>query len=450
MRKKVRTIAQISVLAVLGLSTAAFAARHHKRRHPGNLHTAVTAVQIATAREASILSELNLEGTVTPATTQDLTATNTGTVTSIAVTVGQTVNAGQVVATLSSPILDSQLNAAQAAVATAEAKLQAAQAGPSASSVQLANVALQKANIGLTQAQQQYQQIQVAYSQGKATASQVQQAQSAVSLAQLAVTQAQDQLNALSAPPSSGSLAPLYAAITAAQDNLNLVRQEMAQLTITAPFSGTVTAISATPGEHVAAGTPLASLDSGQLQVQSPVIQTVVDLVHVGEAATIHITGHPSLAAKVVFVSPTASPQSLAFTTTIAPNNTPAWLQAGDLASVNVITQSSHGVIIPASALVNINGQDQVFAMKGPHVTLTTVTPSISNGSDTEVTGIAAGTAVVTLGQTYLASGDKVKVTEKATVPGQLIGSSVGGLISNYTPPTPAKSPALVGKKGGA
>ena len=78
-------------------------------------------------------------------------------------------------------------------------------------------------------------------------------------------------------------------------------------------------------------------------------------------------------------------------------------------------------------------------------VSLVDVTPSVSDGSTTEVSGVSPGAAVVVAGQTYLAAGDAVRVTATVTVPTSVTGSSVGGILT-----APSASPTKTDTGAGA
>jgi len=419
-----------------------------------------------------------------------MSAGASGRVVAVNVAVGQTVSAGQLLVSVSDPVLSAQLSEAQAAVATAEAKLAAAEAPPSGSTVAVAVDGVAKAQASLNAAEVAYQQAQQAATSsspsgsGQASPSQGAQNQlaaagQALAVAQAGLTLAQAQAAQAEAPPSTTTLQPLVAAVTQAQAAASVIQAEIAQGAVTAPFAGTVASLDVTVGQQITAGTPVLSLDGMAMGIQAPVAQSDVSLLRDGETATVTVVGAPgSLPATVSAISPLANASSLTFDITLSPASVPAWMHPGEAASVSVITSTTKtAVLIPADAVVSINGVPQVFVVmpkatraassgesnkaaaaattknagakkvgdkkrktaKAPAgggagaigtVTLVDVTPSVSDGSTTEVSGISAGELVVVAGQTYLAKGDQVRIASTLTVPTSVTGSSVGGLLT--------------------
>ncbi|MHB8295495.1 MAG: efflux RND transporter periplasmic adaptor subunit [Acidimicrobiales bacterium] len=451
MNKKKIAVSAFAVVAVASL--VAFGGlrgggKHGKKKKGGA--GGITAVQAATARTGTASSVLTLSGTVAPTGTLDLSPSAAGKLASISVAVGQHVAAGQVVASMSSPVGQAQLAQAQAAVTTAQAKLQAAEAGPTPQAVAVSQAEVNKAQIALQGAQQQLQALQAPTS--KATSSQLAAAQSSVAQAQAGVTLAQAQLAETEAPPAQATVNELNATVAQAEAAYNVVQAQVAQDTIAAPFAGVITAVPGVAGATATAATTVAILQTSQLTIQAPVNEQDVSTIKAGQHATITVpTSGQKLTGTVANVSPTSNSSSLTFLVTITPSTTPSWLMSGESASVDVVTQQVTGaVIVPTSAVVSINGTPQVFTITSSTsshtVKLVNVTPSLSDGQDTVVTGLPSGSQVVAVGQTYLAAGDKVRVTQKVSVPASLTGSTVGGIITQALTAAPA---ATAGKAGG-
>jgi RND family efflux transporter MFP subunit len=404
----------------------------------------VTAVQVATAVSGAAVSDLSLSGTVTSSQSVTISPSVAGRVSSVAVALGQAVQVGQVLVRLGNPVLQAQLAEAKAAVASAQAKLSAAAAGPSPQAVAVAQAEVAKAQVALQAAEQSSQQAQTAPGKGQpgsSSAGSPSQATEAVSEAQAALTLAQAQAAQAEAPPSAALLAPLQAAVTQADDAEAVVEAQIAQESVTAPFAGVVSSLTAAVGEQVTPASTLLTLDGAAVSVQAPVAESDLGLIHLGEAATISSpSGGGSVPASVSTVAPTGNPSSLTFGVTISPVSDPPWLVPGEAVTAAVVTGRRAGaVLVPSSAVVSINGHPQVFVVHADHaVSLVDVTPGISDGTTTAVAGLGAGSEVVTLGQTYLAPGDRVRVTERASTPATVTGSSIGGLLTAPVAPTRA------------
>ena len=485
-------------------------------RHKGK-DGVVTAVEVARATAGTAISALSLSGAVAATSSLPLAPGVAGRVAVIDVVAGQSVRAGQVLVSLANPVLQAQLAEARAAVATAQAKLAAAEVPPTAQALAVAQDGVAKAQASLAAAEEAYQQAvlaarqahQASPAQSGTTTTQakspgsgtdVSAAGAAVASAQAALNLAEAEAAAASAPPSAATLQPLVSAVTQAQAAEAVVEANVAEESLRAPFAGTVASVTATVGEVVGAGTTVLTLDGAALSVQAPVSQADLPLLRTGDPATLSILGGgTTLPARVTALSPVADPSALTFEVTLTPTSNPPWLHPGEAAVVSVVTaRAANAVLVPASAIVTINGTPQVFvvgppgtakageasatasttrphrhthkhkgakhkarkarkggaagsaARGGRTITLVSVRPSISDGTTTEVSGLAPGTTVVVSGQTYLGPGDLVRVSGTVAVPSSVTGSSVGGLLTAPPPTTSGAKAAAPGAGLGA
>lgn len=97
------------------------------RDEPAETVGMTTEAQVVEVTSGTIGETVSAEGTVAAAATEDLSFAASGTVTSVRVSAGDTVTAGQVLATIDSAELESALAAAEADLAEAEAQLDDAQ-----------------------------------------------------------------------------------------------------------------------------------------------------------------------------------------------------------------------------------------------------------------------------------------------------------------------------------
>lgn len=441
MRIQKNVLAGATVAMVLIMSSAALAAHHGghgKKKGQRKRLAGLTAVQVASARHASILSEMQFSGVGTPLHTLTLTSPAAGTVANVMVKVGQSVAQGQVLSVVSSPLLSAKIGGAEAVLAGAQSKLAAAQQPPSVATIANANLQVQKALLSLNQAQAQEQSAQSSH----ASSVQSSQDQMAVQVAEANVAASEDALSAAKQPPDASAVQTLQSAVAQARASLEGVQTEVHQLTLTAPFSGTVTAVPGFTGESVTVGSSMVALNTANLQIQSTIPEVQRASMHLGQTAWTHWGNHSAVRGQVASIAPVAT--ALSFPFTIALSSTPTHLWPGESVTTDIVTAHTTGVIIPSQAIVNINGHTQVFVVKHRMVQLVNVKPGITNGSDTAVTGITQSTTVVTLGKTYLAPGDKVRVTAHMAVPSTLVGADVTGFVSQFTP-----SQAGTGKKSG-
>ena len=277
-------------------------------------------------------SNLKAIGTFASANQAALAFQASGRVKEIKVKEGDKAQAGTLLASLDTSILDSQVTQAQAALDIAQARLDqlknpattdiaAAQAAvasaeavlaqlksPSPNDVKIAKADLDSAQAALSVAQSSYdriggdsnpfggmspqglalQQASNAYQKAQAafnarfnpTDAQLKQAQAAVD-------QTRAQLARL-INPSANDVKTAQASVTQAQAVLDLAKQNVSNGKIVAPFDGTVLWIAPHVGETAAPGAPAITFaDLSRMQVVVGVDETTVGLIRVGQTATI-------------------------------------------------------------------------------------------------------------------------------------------------------------------
>jgi len=136
--------------AVLGVIVAAAAAFYFAQ---GEEATVAVAPRQVEATQGQLTTTLNLSGTGNAATTADLSFGTTGTVASVDVAAGDTVVAGQVLATLETIDLELSLASAELALLDAQGKLDDLLGGPEAVTLAQRRLALSEAQLGWTAAQ---------------------------------------------------------------------------------------------------------------------------------------------------------------------------------------------------------------------------------------------------------------------------------------------------------
>lgn len=250
----------------------------------------------------------------------------------------------------------------------------------------------------------------------------IDRAQAAVSQAQTALQQSEASLQALESPSPSpqATIDTQKQVVAEMQAALALRQQQVNELTITAPFDGTIQARDVSVGATVSPATPLFTLVGSGVNVQVPVPQQQAGQVKVGDAATIDpLDGGPALSAHVSSLSPSATSQSLTFTVYVTPDSGSSRLMPGSAVNVTITTAQVQGAIgVPAGTIQTINGQTQVYVVKNNVIALVPVQVGVSGlmGSSPTVmaqvtSGVGPGDAVVTSDTTYLAPGDRVVIS---------------------------------------
>lgn len=290
-----------------------------------------------TVSRGTYKSTVTATGTITPVKEADLSFSSSGSVTAVAVSVGDTVQKGDILAKIDATALIAQRDAAEAQVSAAR-------------------------------------------------------------------TQLAEDSGASSAQRSSDR-----AALASAQSQLAQAEEAVDDATLTAPFSGTVSAVGVDVGDQVGSSQNQGSSGSTsavslitpkRLLVEANVSASDVSSLKAGLQAEITPTGGGEAAYGTVSdvgVIATASDSGAAqFPVTIEVTGKPTGLYPGSSATVAVTIKQANDVLtVPTQALHTEDGATFVYIVDGDKRTKTTVTLGESYGMQTEVlTGLAEGAVV--------------------------------------------------------
>ncbi|MCW2755276.1 MAG: secretion protein HlyD [Marmoricola sp.] len=208
------------------------------------------------------------------------------------------------------------------------------------------------------------------------------------------------------------------ASVAAAQSQLTQADQALADATLKAPFSGTVSAVSYAVGDTTGSSggnSPAASSSSSssssatgitvisprQLLVSANVSATDVSTVKVGMQAEITPTGGADVVygtvSSVGSIASASDSGAAQFPVTITVTGTPSGLYPGSSAAVAItVGQATNVLTVPTQALhTTSSGATYVYTMQGTKTTKTTITIGASYGPQTEVlSGLKAGDVV--------------------------------------------------------
>lgn len=424
MRRKILPV--ILVILILGIAVLA---RHHRSRSQGQTQTraalsSIPVVEVYQVHRGDLTDTLQLNGQVTAKETVNLQSQVSAPITSLAVSVGQRVSVGQVVARLDDTSLQSELANAQAALEGTKAKLDQVLAGPTPTQAGVDQANVDKAKVAMESSSQVLKdtQAQVGFSrtiesnpkQLSDLQSTLDQAEASYQNAQAAYQAALQVQAADQAPPQPEVVAASQASVAQAQAQVAGLQTQESETAIRAPFNGTVTALPVAIGSLASPGIVLMTIQGDQMQVNATVSQADLSKVHPGTKALISpLSGSGTIIpGSLAAVNPAGNAQTLSFTAIISPSSTDGLLP-GEAVQVELTDQNETGaVLIPSSAIVTVNGGvNQAFIVRKDIAHLVTLRLGLQESSWSQVlAGVAPGDLVVTSGQTYLADDDRVKV----------------------------------------
>lgn len=287
--------------------------------HRGGVHYITATPTMSTVQET-----VSLSGTVAPQQEDDMNFGASGTVASVAVSAGQTVKAGQTLATLQPASLEAALAEAEAQLAEAKATLATDQAGgnnTTASTVANDKAQLSSAEASVT-ADQTIDNVKLAQAEAAVTAAEDQlasdrsegasaaviskdeaavvsaqqnetltkaQDQQSLSQAEAQVTADQNQLTtaeqqaSAEAPVAAAQLQAASATVTSDEQTVADDQAALADATLKAPYAGTIQAVNITAGQTVGGGGAAADPSSGASAASSSASSSsTADIVLVG------------------------------------------------------------------------------------------------------------------------------------------------------------------------
>ena len=224
-------------------------------------------------------------------------------------------------------------------------------------------------------------------------------AQQAISRLQL--DQAENQLNVASAQ------------LQQAQAGLNLSSNQSSYTTLTAPDTGIITALNLESGQVVAAGQNVGTLAAGhdpEAVIALP--EQELSKIHVGSPANVTFWALPNVTVQGVVreISPVPDSVARTYTVKIALQNPPREVQLGMTVNVNLATTDTSHITIPLTALVkDSSGNNAVYIIRDKKAHLVPIkTGEFGKNSVIVTSGLAKGDIVITAGTQQLQEGTAV------------------------------------------
>ena len=305
----------------------------------------------------------------------------------LAADVGDTVSAGQLLATLSPATLTLQKSqllanvaAARAMIAQAEAQLlDARSAGAEAKRVADRTAAL----------------LQL----GAATTAANDQAQAALTSATARVTVA------------GGALASATAQATLVDAQIGNIELQLSRTHVVAPVAGIIVARNAQLGAIAsAAGAPMFTLiRDGALELRADVAESDLARLTRDQTATLHLAASPEvLTGRIRLVEPVIDPTSRLGRARIWIEPA-ASVRSGMFAEADILVATRETLAVPVTAVGSNGAEITVMAVRDGTVSRVVITTGIRDGGWVEVlTGLTAGDSIVAKAGAFVADGDRI------------------------------------------
>jgi HlyD family secretion protein len=197
------------------------------------------------------------------------------------------------------------------------------------------------------------------------------------------------------------------------------LQQQLANLSITAPVAGIITSRDAEPGTSLVAGQAILTLaDPQSYWVKARIDQSQAQGLQTGQAASIVLRSNPqqSLSGKLVRIEPLSDSITEERIVAVAFDQSPTGLSPGELAEATILTsQKADALVIPNAALRQLDGQTGVWKTDaGNTLSFVSVQTGIRSldGQVEILGGLQVGDQVVTYASKVLDAGSKIKVVD--------------------------------------
>ncbi|PZR62219.1 MAG: hypothetical protein DLM53_07070 [Candidatus Eremiobacter antarcticus] len=369
-------------------------------------------VTIGTIQKRSVSGSMELSGLVAagPGDQASLSFPTNGQIAEISVKVGDSVHAGELLASLQHGVSYSEVRQAQADIVGSQAALARARVGARRQEVAGAEAAVRAAASQLSAARAELTRQQALFKVGISSAREFQQAQATFASAQADLDAKRQQVSLLQAGPRVQDVNVALSAVEQAQAALGSAQARAALERIVAPFDGVITARLKNPGEIVDSATPVVAMVNARtpsIDVRLTEDQALV--VKPGDRARIQLNdGGRGVPGVVAVINAAVDPETRTLTARISPHG--GRLTIGAVAKVTILSQPhSDALVVPASAIVKDpdTGGALIFEplKSGDYRRIpVTIEMEIKDSAAIKGVGIKAGDRVVTQGAYELLS----------------------------------------------
>ncbi|MDR3698202.1 MAG: efflux RND transporter periplasmic adaptor subunit [Candidatus Sulfopaludibacter sp.] len=374
-------------------------------------------VNFTRVRRQTLVSTLPTNGKAEPVEWQAVRAAAAGLVSRVPVQEGQTVAKDAVLAELTDPSLQADIEAAEAKVAEARVALSALEAGGRPSQLAEIDSSLARARFDLQTAQKEYGTLQRLHARQAVTAVEVQAAGDKVHQFEIEISGLEKRRGSL---VGKSDVDAAKARLQDVESALKLARDRAAQGLVRTPIGGEVYGLAIRTGAYLNAGDLVADVGRlNRLRVRVYVDEPLLGRVAIGQPVTIRWEALPGKQWQGTVERMPTSIQALGsrqvgeVVCTI--ENPGRDLIPGTNVDAEIRTAvSGNALVIPKETLHHDATGDYVFALKGDAVERRNVKTGNSTVTLVQVLeGLAEGDLVALPGETSVKSGDRVAPSVK-------------------------------------
>jgi HlyD family secretion protein len=351
-------------------------------------------------RRGTITATVETTGKVRSARQVELSLPFGGRVKRVAVSVGDKVEAGQLLLEVEAPDAKRQVREAELNLEIRQLQMDKARAGASPEEIEIAQANLRKAALAKQVAQAAYDEIAASYEKRE----NAEASPEALALQQATIDYqiAKRNYERLVNGPPTDELSASEKQLESAQLALERAQAQLEEMRLITPLAGTVVRVEASEGEMVSAYRPVVVIaDLTSLQIIAEVDEIDVAEVAPGQEVTIRLDAYPgqTLPGTIVSLAPAASPQrgSTVYEAVVEFDAEGLALRLGMGANLKIITLEKEGVLlVPNRAIQPVGRRRLVKVVDGRSIREVEVVTGLSNESETEIVeGLAEGQKIL-------------------------------------------------------
>lgn len=360
-------------------------------------------VEIVNVSRGTIFDTVKTSGRITPHVEINVVPKIGGKVEKVNFEIGDIVNEGDVLLTLESRDIASNVRQAEAAVTMAGANYKSLSEGT-------LEKQLEQAEAGYLNAKENYESMQALYDEGAVSKQQF----DAVKL-QYTVAKTQYESAKIAAP---GNLEAAGAQLKQAQAGLDFARSQLENTVIKSPASGMVSMKSISVGEMAAPGYPVFTVvNIDKVYVDLDISEMSIGSLEKGQEVSVIVSAvdNTEFDGIITNVSPSADQRSRTFPVRVEIDNAEHVLKGGMFAQVLIRTDKKEDtVLVPQDSIVDLGTEKVVFVVNDDMAYKKSVVTGINDGVNVEIIkGVKEGEKVVTVGQHLLRDKTKVSVVNR-------------------------------------
>lgn len=340
-----------------------------------------------------------------------------GTVTAVFVSLGDKVEAGDVLFEIDSQNAALQVRQAEAGLQMAQANYSAAVGGSLEIQLQQMQAAVDSYEIQYKDVSKMLENTKILYQEEIVSQKELDDMQSKADTLKLQLETAKKELELNQSKIQEESRISSQAAVNQARVALESAQKALGDTSVKAEIGGIVGNLNVTVGSTASMQSPAMTIsDMDRIKTVFPIPENAINRISEGSKVYIGISSvsEKPFETTVSHVSATTDSQTSLYTAEAYLENLDGAIKPGMFADIRVVLeQNTDAISVPLNAVIEKNGETFVYTIDGDSAVKTPVETGLKNDERVELTkGVKAGDKVVIKGQDFLSDGSLVTIIE--------------------------------------